>query len=115
MTDTEWRAANDRALTAVCAALTEDERAAILNRWAPPGSRMHGAHVDDLLEMAYDADALIMDTEPFWEANEGDLPAIPGVGFALYALVMARQELTVAAVLDLCQRAGLIAAKEAEQ
>jgi hypothetical protein len=98
-----------RALAAVCAALTGDENAAILARWAPPTSRLHGAHVADLIDMALDSDALCSVTDPFFEANERELPQVPGIGYAAYALAMTGPDaLTADALLGLCERAGLI-------
>jgi hypothetical protein len=104
-----------RALTTVCAALTAEQNEAILSRWAPAGSRLHGAHVADLIDIAEDSDALCSVTDPFFEEHEDEVPDIPGIRHAAYALAMTgREALTVAALLSLCERASLLAAKEGD-
>jgi hypothetical protein len=103
-----------QALMAVTRALTDNEMAAILarsNGW--PG--MDGAGVADVLEHTVSYDEFLDRTEPFYEALPADFPGGPGVIYALHALILLREPLTVAAVLELLQRAGLAARPAGEE
>jgi hypothetical protein len=96
------------ALMAVARSLTPDETAAFLARLAPPGSRLHGAEVADLLDMLDQQDAWLDKIEPFYEDNEGQLPQVAGTRYALYALLGLGRELTVENLTRMLMRAGLM-------
>ena len=109
-----FREQQHAALMAVSQALTENESVVILaraNRW--PG--MAGALVPDVLDHTVSYDEFLSQTEPFYEALPADFPGGPGVIYALHALILLREPLTVAAVLELLQRAGLAARPAGEE
>jgi hypothetical protein len=109
-TDREQGVRQHQALMAVAGALTDNERAAILARSSTwPG--MNGAGVADVLDMTVSYDEFLSQTEPFYESLPPDFPGGPGTIFALHALILLRQPLTVEAVLELLVRAGLVKAE----
>jgi hypothetical protein len=96
------------ALMAVARSLTPDETAAFLARLAPPGSRLHGAEVADLLDMLDQHDAWLDQIEPFYADNEHELPQVAGTRYALYALLGLGRELTVENLTRMLTAAGLL-------
>jgi hypothetical protein len=96
------------ALMAVARALAGDEEQAILHRWAPEGSRLRGAQVADLLDMAEQHDTHVEVTDEFDSEHGGELPDVPGLIYAEIALIMASVPLTVTNVIKLLLRAGLM-------
>lgn len=100
------------ALMAIARVLTEEEKQAILDRWAPAGSRLHGAQVADLLDMAEQHDTHVAVTDEFTGEHRGRLPDVPGLVYAVLVPVMADLPLTVASVIKLLLRAGLMPERE---
>lgn len=95
-------------LMAVAGALTGEETERILAGYAAPGSPLHGAAVPDLLEAAADRDSFADVTEPFCGEHAADLPAGLGTRFAVIAVCLLGEQLTVMAVRDVLRRAGLL-------
>jgi hypothetical protein len=98
---------NDEALSAIARHLADDEARAIVDRFVAANPHWDGAHADDILETLQQADAHLDVIEPFYEAHDDELPDVPGVGYAVLAVIAMGRELTVPAVLDLLGRAGL--------
>lgn len=107
MTTEDARAERDSALTAVAGALTEAERTRILDDIAPPGSELHGAHVDDLIEMADQTDSFVSVLDPFFAEHASELD-LPGSQFAGIALCLMSAPLTALNVKKILLRAGLL-------
>ena len=101
---------DDEALYAITRALTEDDARRIIDRFVAINPHWNGANADDIVQAIYDHDhdGCLSLTEPFYEAHRGELPAAPGLGYAVLAVVAMGKELTVPAVLHLMVRAGLI-------
>lgn len=98
---------NDEALSAITRAFTEDEAHAIVDRFVAANPDWDGAHADDILETLDATDAHLAETEPFYEAHRGELPDVPGRHYAMLAVIRMGRDLTVPAVLDLLERAGI--------
>jgi hypothetical protein len=108
------------ALTALARVLTPDETAAIKAYAVSLSTSWDGAEPADWIDAADQADAYLDRIEPFFEAHLGhDLKwhfpelrgaKLGGVRYALYALIALGQDLTVANVVRLLTRAGLIPA-----
>lgn len=59
--------------TAVANSMTEDARIAAMEFAFRMNPQLRGAHMDDLLEMYYDNDAMLNLTEPVWEMRNDEL------------------------------------------
>ena len=95
------------ALMAVASALTAAEREQFVAKvWLWPG--MAGADVADVLDLTVEHDEFLDKTEPFFEAHMAGLPDTPGNIFALHALIILDQRLTLSRVLKLLFRAGVL-------
>jgi hypothetical protein len=101
MSDPEY----DKALSAVCAALTPDERQIIVVRFTVSNPRWQGAEAADILDALWEADAHLDVTEPFFEAN-ADLTG-PAAAIALLAVIRLGRRPARDAVVALLHRAGL--------
>ena len=97
----------DDALSAITRALTDDEARTIVDRFVVANPHWNGAMAADILDALYQADEHLDVIEPFYEAHEDELPDVPGVGYAVLAVISMGRNLTVPAVLDLLDRAGL--------
>lgn len=100
------------AVSAVTAALTDDQRAAIVARFTAVNPHWTGANADDILDALDQSDSNLEIVEPFWEAYP-DLPGGNELGVAARALIWSRPDdsaaadaLTPEAVLDLANRAA---------
>jgi len=107
MSNDDAEAGRDEVLARLVAALTEDETSRILARFAPEGSHLHGAHADDLIDMADAHDTFVAETDPFYEAHGAELDLL-GARFAVIALCIMREPLTVLSVKKLLLRARLL-------
>lgn len=109
MTEQEMHEAErNSALTAVAHALTTEERIAFLSYAYVIWPRLSEADVADVLEATADRDMFLAVTEPFYQAHEAELRQYrPAVTYAMHALVLLQQPLTVKAVLNLLERAGV--------
>jgi hypothetical protein len=56
-------------------AMSEEERAKLLEQVVIRNPHMRGAQVADVLDESYNADHFLSLTEPFWESDEGQLIA----------------------------------------
>jgi hypothetical protein len=101
MSDPEY----DKALSAVCKALTSDERDIIVVRFTVSNPRWQGAEVADILDALWEADAHLDITEPFFEAN-ADLTG-PAAAIALLAVIRLGRRPSRDTVVALLHRAGL--------
>jgi hypothetical protein len=106
--DQMHQAERDAALTAVAHALTADERVALTSYAYLTWPGFYGAGVADVLEATADRDLFLSATEPFYQAHKAELRQYrPAVTYAMHALVLLQQPLTVKAVLRLLVRAGV--------
>jgi hypothetical protein len=97
-------------LLTITRALTDDERRLIVTRFVNLNPHWDGAEAADILDALDQGDAYLGKTEPFYEEHGGELPdARPARGFAVLAVVAMGRDLTVPAVLDVLQRAGIAA------
>ena len=80
-------------VSAIAAALTEAQRAEIIRRFTGLNGHYRGAEAADILEMLYDSDSDLGETEPFFAAHP-DLLFEPGAGVAARALIWSGQLLT---------------------
>jgi hypothetical protein len=87
-------------------ALTETEKARILDQGVTANPLMRGARYDDILEHAWDTDAYVSATEPFFDANHG-WTDFPGAAYAAMVICAQGRPLTPQAVADMMFRAGL--------
>jgi hypothetical protein len=96
------------ALMAVAHALTAAEREQFVAKvWLWPG--MAGADVADILDLTVEHDEFLDKTEPFYaQLAPGAVPAGPALIFALHALIILDQRLTLSRVLKLLFRAGVL-------
>jgi hypothetical protein len=105
---------SDAALAAVAAALTPGERAEVLRAaegWDLVPST-EGVDIADLLDYTTDHDMFLDRTEPFFARHMPDLlDGRYGTIYAMHALILLGQPLTIGAVLALLQRAGFIKPK----
>jgi len=99
-------------LNAVAHALTTDESTRLLA--AVP--RMRGAHVNDVLDEALECDTFVGQTDPFFERYADQMPDLNyAPAYAAYALLLMGERLTVAAVLRLLFRAGVLGTEHEAQ
>ena len=98
------------ALMAVQHALTADETARFMDGAIRrfPAFEAEGVTPADVLDYTANYDAFLGLTEPFYEQHEAELPAVPARIFALHALVILGERLTVSRVLKLLFRAGVL-------
>jgi hypothetical protein len=104
--DREWHERQHQAIMAVSRALTEAEREQIettVGEWWP---NMKGALTADALDILSDRDMFLVTTEPFYEEHGHELPDGMMITYAVYAIILLQQELTVPAVLELLAKAA---------
>lgn len=83
--------------SAVAQALTPPARTLILQRWSRMNPHYADLHVDDILDLLYDADAYLQWTEPYWETHGERLAEQLGerwdvIGPAMMAVVLLGDE-----------------------
>src|SRR5580704_5984841 len=104
--DSYWAAVRN-----IDAALSPDERAAIITRFCAANPRWRDIAFDEILEYLIDTGAYAAQAGPFFDAHahNGDLPATVGgaLTYAAVAVCASGQVLTVQAVAGLLTRAGL--------
>lgn len=96
-------------LTAIIAALTDDERRLIVDRFTAANPHWRGATAD-VIEAIYDADGYLSLIEPFHDAHDDELPDHAATAYAVRVVVALGKPLTVAAVhriLGLAELAGI--------
>jgi hypothetical protein len=91
-------------------ALTDTEKARIVNQAVIAEPRLRGAHYDDILEMADDTDYFTGTTEPFFDLNRG-WPQ--GARYAAIAVCAQGRPLTWLSLSEIMTRAGLLPVQRA--
>lgn len=86
-------------LMAVTAALTDEQRQAVVDRFTRMNPHWRGAGAADILDALDQSDSDLAATEPFFDAHP-DL-IVDGAGIAARALIWSGQELTEAGVRSL--------------
>jgi hypothetical protein len=89
-------------------ALTDGEVCQFLDEAARRWPGTEGAHVADVLELTISHDEFLDQTEPFFEEHGDHLPAAAPNTAALHALIILGRELTMANLIAVLLKAGLM-------